>query len=133
MTVCGWVPPDWVVDERFLFTPMAERGGIIQFDKDSAELDAEDKRLVDKIFSDRGGASYFFVVARASPEGAVQHNRELSRARAEAVMGHLQQAFQDHHGLQCGVCTPGLVMSAAALLKENPRPTEAEDTDSPTR
>jgi aerobic carbon-monoxide dehydrogenase small subunit len=38
----------------------------------------------------------------------------------------LQQAFQDHHGLQCGFCTPGMVMSAAALLEENPRPSEAE-------
>jgi len=38
----------------------------------------------------------------------------------------IQQAFQDHHGLQCGFCTPGMVMSSAALLAENPRPTEAE-------
>ena len=38
----------------------------------------------------------------------------------------IQQAFQDHHGLQCGFCTPGMVMSAAALLKDNPRPSEAE-------
>ncbi|MBT8411553.1 MAG: (2Fe-2S)-binding protein, partial [Octadecabacter sp.] len=30
------------------------------------------------------------------------------------------------HGLQCGFCTPGMVMSAAALLKENPKPSEAE-------
>ena len=38
----------------------------------------------------------------------------------------VQQAFQDHHGLQCGFCTPGMVMSSAALLAENPKPTEAE-------
>jgi carbon-monoxide dehydrogenase small subunit len=38
----------------------------------------------------------------------------------------IQQAFQDHHGLQCGFCTPGMVMASAALLAENPRPTEAE-------
>ena len=41
-------------------------------------------------------------------------------------LGPIQQAFQDHHGLQCGFCTPGMVMTAAALLKENPKPTEAE-------
>ena len=38
----------------------------------------------------------------------------------------IQAAFQEYHGLQCGFCTPGMIMSAAALLKENPKPTEAE-------
>ncbi|NCO86846.1 MAG: (2Fe-2S)-binding protein [Rhodobacterales bacterium] len=47
-------------------------------------------------------------------------------ANADGSLGVIQQAFQDHHGLQCGFCTPGMVMSAAALLKDNPRPTEAE-------
>ncbi|MCR9148906.1 MAG: (2Fe-2S)-binding protein [Rhodobacteraceae bacterium] len=44
----------------------------------------------------------------------------------DGSLGVIQQAFQDHHGLQCGFCTPGMVMSAAALLAENPKPTEAE-------
>ena len=47
-------------------------------------------------------------------------------ANADGTLGRVQQAFQDHHGLQCGFCTPGMVMSAAALLEENPKPTEAE-------
>ncbi|MGA1026645.1 MAG: (2Fe-2S)-binding protein [Lutimaribacter sp.] len=47
-------------------------------------------------------------------------------AAADGTLSNLQQAFQDHHGLQCGFCTPGMVMTAAALLKENPKPTEAE-------
>jgi carbon-monoxide dehydrogenase small subunit len=38
----------------------------------------------------------------------------------------IQAAFQTHHGLQCGFCTPGMVMSAAALLGENPNPSETE-------
>jgi len=38
----------------------------------------------------------------------------------------LQQAFADHHGLQCGFCTPGMILRAQRLLQENPRPTEAE-------
>jgi len=38
----------------------------------------------------------------------------------------LQQAFSDHHALQCGYCTPGMLMSATALLRENPSPTEDE-------
>jgi carbon-monoxide dehydrogenase small subunit len=44
----------------------------------------------------------------------------------DGSLGVIQQAFKDHHGLQCGFCTPGMVMSAAALLAENARPTEAE-------
>ncbi len=47
-------------------------------------------------------------------------------ANADGSLSVLQQAFQDHHGLQCGFCTPGMVMSAAALLAENPKPSEAE-------
>jgi len=50
-------------------------------------------------------------------------------AAEDGTMNPIQQAFQDHHGLQCGFCTPGMVMSAAALLKDNPTPTEAEVRD----
>jgi carbon-monoxide dehydrogenase small subunit len=38
----------------------------------------------------------------------------------------VQQAFQQEHGLQCGFCTPGMVMATTGLLAENPHPTEAE-------
>jgi carbon-monoxide dehydrogenase small subunit len=38
----------------------------------------------------------------------------------------LQEAFHRNHGLQCGYCTPGMVMAAASYLKENPTPTEEE-------
>jgi len=38
----------------------------------------------------------------------------------------LQQAFWDHHGLQCGFCTPGILLTAKAFLAENPRPSDAE-------
>ena len=38
----------------------------------------------------------------------------------------LQQAFHEQHGLQCGYCTPGMVMAAASLLAENPEPSDAE-------
>ena len=47
-------------------------------------------------------------------------------ANADGSLSVIQQAFQDHHGLQCGFCTPGMVMTASALLKENPKPSEAE-------
>ena len=38
----------------------------------------------------------------------------------------LQQSFSEHHALQCGYCTPGMLMSATALLRENPSPSEDE-------
>ena len=38
----------------------------------------------------------------------------------------LQQAFWEHHGLQCGYCTPGMIMAAADLLERNPHPSEEE-------
>ena len=60
---------------------------------------------------DLEGASVKTIEGMANPDGS---------------LGVLQQAFQDHHGLQCGFCTPGMVMSSAALLAENPKPTEAE-------
>ena len=82
-------------DFNALFVPMQERGGIVQFDQSSGELDDADRQLVDRVFADRRGASYFFVVSRASPEGSVETNRDISRARAEAVMSHLQHTFND--------------------------------------
>ncbi len=47
-------------------------------------------------------------------------------ANPDGSLGVIQQAFQDHHGLQCGFCTPGMVMSAADLLQKNPNPSETE-------
>jgi aerobic carbon-monoxide dehydrogenase small subunit len=41
-------------------------------------------------------------------------------------MHPMQKAFMENHGLQCGYCTPGMVMAATSLLKENPSPTEQE-------
>jgi outer membrane protein OmpA-like peptidoglycan-associated protein len=82
-------------DFNALFMPLSERAGIIEFDRDSSELDPRDLELIDKLYSDQRGASYFFVVSRASPEGNVEHNRELSQQRAEAVMSHLRTTFND--------------------------------------
>ena len=56
-------------------------------------------------------------------------NRSVSTIEALAQGGRLhavQEAFVACHGLQCGYCTPGMVMSACALLQTNPRPSEAE-------
>ena len=45
---------------------------------------------------------------------------------ADGELTPLQQSFSDHHALQCGYCTPGMLMSATALLRENPSPSEDE-------
>ena len=45
---------------------------------------------------------------------------------ADGELTPLQQAFHAHHALQCGYCTPGMLMSASALLARNPHPTEDE-------
>jgi len=44
----------------------------------------------------------------------------------EEQLSSLQQAFSDHHALQCGYCTPGMLMSATALLRENSSPSDEE-------
>jgi carbon-monoxide dehydrogenase small subunit len=64
----------------------------------------------------------------ASADGASVTTIE-GMANADGSLGVIQQAFQDHHGLQCGFCTPGMVMSAADLLKKNPKPSEHEIRD----
>lgn len=82
-------------DFNALFLPLHERAGIIQFDKSSAELDVNDTALLDRLFADQKGASYFFVVARSSPDGSVETNRALSEARGHAALEHLQSTFND--------------------------------------
>ena len=50
-------------------------------------------------------------------------------AAADGTLHPVQEAFREHHGLQCGFCTPGMVMSAVDLLQTNPEPTEHEVRD----
>jgi carbon-monoxide dehydrogenase small subunit len=62
---------------------------------------------------------------------AVQANgHELSTAEGLAIsdskLHPIQQAMHAHHGLQCGYCTPGILMTMAAYLKENPQPSEQD-------
>ena len=47
-------------------------------------------------------------------------------ANADGTPSVLQEAFREHHGLQCGFCTPGMITRAYRFLKENPDPTEEE-------
>jgi aerobic carbon-monoxide dehydrogenase small subunit len=55
--------------------------------------------------------------------------RSVTTLEGLAADGHMhavQEAFHQEHGLQCGFCTPGMVMAIVSMLKENPSPTEAE-------
>ena len=47
-------------------------------------------------------------------------------AAADGTLHPMQQAFMENHGLQCGYCTPGMVMAATSLLEENPNPSEQD-------
>jgi carbon-monoxide dehydrogenase small subunit len=47
-------------------------------------------------------------------------------AAPDGTLHPMQEAFRQHHGLQCGYCTPGMVMSAIDLVKHTPNPTEAQ-------
>jgi len=52
--------------------------------------------------------------------------RTIEGVAKDGKLSPLQQSFIDHGAIQCGFCTPGMVMSATALLEENPKPTEDE-------
>ncbi len=60
------------------------------------------------------------------------HNREILTVEglgSEEALHPIQEAFVERHGVQCGFCTPGLLMSSYALLKETPSPSRDEITD----
>ena len=65
------------------------------------------------------------TVFAAQAHGAVIITIE-GLAGADGSLHPLQEAFREHHGLQCGFCTPGMITRAYRLLQENPNPSEAE-------
>ncbi len=64
------------------------------------------------------------TVLAAQADGA--EVKTIESLAPEGEMNPMQRAFHEHHGLQCGFCTPGMVMTAMALVAENPDPTEAQ-------
>lgn len=77
----------------------------------TVHVDGKQVKSCTMFAAEADGASVATIEGMANPDGT------LSR---------VQQAFQDHHGLQCGFCTPGMVMAITSLLEVNPTPTEAE-------
>jgi len=86
-----------ISDEDFnaLFTPLRDRGAVLLFDNASDELDAGSKALLEERWTDRKGARYFFIVARASKSGSQQKNRALSHRRANSVKFHIASIAND--------------------------------------
>ena len=77
----------------------------------SIHLDGEAVKSCTVLAVQADGSSVTTIEGMASPDGTLHP---------------MQQAFMENHGLQCGYCTPGMVMAATSLLKENPHPTEEE-------
>ena len=66
------------------------------------------------------------TVLAAQADGADVKTIEGMAEGSNGAMHPLQEAFWEHHGLQCGYCTPGMIMTAADFLERNPNPTEEE-------
>ena len=66
------------------------------------------------------------VLAAQADGHAVTTVEGLAPASGDGALHPMQQAFHENHGLQCGYCTPGMVIAAVSLLQENPNPTEEE-------
>ncbi len=82
-------------DFNALFLPLSKRAHIIQFDAENTELDDLGKSEVERAWADQRGASFFFVVSRASTDGDAKKNEELSANRAQSVLTHLDDKFND--------------------------------------
>jgi len=77
----------------------------------TVHVDGKSMKSCSVLAMDVAGAEVTTIEGMANPDGS---------------LSVVQAAFKEQHGLQCGFCTPGMVMTAAALLKENPKPTEGE-------
>jgi aerobic carbon-monoxide dehydrogenase small subunit len=81
----------------------------------TVHLDGESVKSCTLLALQADGREITTIEAMAGPDGA---------------LSPLQEAFRRNHGLQCGYCTPGMIMAAASFLKENPKPTEEDVRES---
>jgi outer membrane protein OmpA-like peptidoglycan-associated protein len=79
-------------DFNALFKPLRERGGVLLYDTGMEDLDEGAKKLIEDRWSDRKGARYFLVVARASKTGSPDKNQALSHRRANSVLLHIKES-----------------------------------------
>jgi len=87
-------------DFNSLFTPLSNRAHIVQFDEGDGRLDDGAMQEVEEVWAEKRGASFFFVVSRASTDGDVGYNAQLSQVRAQAVLKHLEEKFPQDEDLK---------------------------------
>ena len=87
-------------DFNALFKPLSDRAHIVQFDEGDVKLDPGAMQEVEGVWAEKRGASFFFVVSRASTDGGSAFNAQLSQSRAQAVLDHLQEKFPDDEDLK---------------------------------
>ena len=70
----------------------------------------------------------FPVIAssRSTTAGSVSYDTTIEGLATDGRLHPLQNGFWEEHGLQCGYCTPGMIMAAVTLLQDNPTPSERE-------
>ena len=119
LTLNGWPREDAVADATLLVDYLREVAGLTGTKQgcDGGECGACTV-LVD-------GAPRLACITLAAQCAGRQVETIESLVGADGRMSRLQQAFHEALGTQCGFCTPGMVMSAEALLRANPRPSEA--------
>ena len=88
----------------------------------AAQADGHEVTTIEGLASHHGASQHGAGQQGASQHGAGHHGASQHGAALDPV----QQAFQDEHALQCGYCTPGMVMAVRQLLADQPSPTEDE-------
>jgi outer membrane protein OmpA-like peptidoglycan-associated protein len=86
-------------DFNSLFKPLSKRARIVRFDRGEVQLDGGAMQQVEDVWAEKRGASFFFVVARASTDGDTGYNAQLSQARAQAVLTYLEGRFPQDEDL----------------------------------
>src|SRR5918999_1006931 len=103
--------------------PLTSKPITLDVDGETYEREVETRRLLVHFLRDGDAVKSCMLLAVQADGGRVETVEGLAR---DGELTALQRAFGDRHALQCGYCTPGMLMSATYLLRHNPEPTEGE-------